>query len=372
MISKKLKVRSILNALTYLLVNRDVEIVTASSDILSVLPGRIDTPEAARMIAEVFEMTAAIRSDVASPFRHWTLSAHEVERVSPYWGDISDTLLDRHGLNENIHTFLVLRHLDQRKDHIHPLWCRVGMDGSLVRDTMRDCGITQAVCREVEAKYGPKQLESSVPQVRSRAPKPGRNRPRTDRAKGGTRKRGGTPAMDSAQLSLDQVWPSEGEMLSYAEFCDRLGKAGIDILLNKGGRTVGVSYSIDGQKWKASSLGERYQWASIEPHIRRDVDAASISAAGRVRATVESKPPLPPPKVGVWSGPQNMPSKPAGMPGKALLTLVEDAYARNETIYQRERSRAQREKARPIAGPRDRGMPVPGRGNRGLHKRPHR
>jgi hypothetical protein len=372
MISKKLKVRSIVDALTYLLVNRDVEIVAASGDIMSVLPGRIDTPDAARMIAEVFEMTASLRPDVGSPFRHWTLSAHEVESVSPYWGDISDTLLDRHGLNENIHTFLVLRHLDQRKDHIHPLWCRVGMDGSLIRDTMRDCGITQAVCREVEAKYGPKQLESSVPQVRSRAPKPGGNRPRPDRAKGGTRRRGGTPAMDSARCSLDQVWPKEGELLSYAEFCDRLGKAGIDILLNKGGRTVGVSYSIEGQKWKASSLGERYQWASIEPHIRRDVDAASMSAASRVRATVESKSPLPPPKGGVWSGPRNMPLKPVGLPGKALLALVEDAYAGQETIYQRERSRTLREKARPYPRPRDHGMPIPGSGYRDRHKRPVR
>ncbi len=372
MISKKLKVRSILNALTYLLVNRRVEIVSASGDILSVLPDRINTPEAARMITEVFEMAAALRPDVASPFRHWSVSAHEVERVSPYWGDISDTLLERHGLSESLHTFLVLRHLDQPHDHIHPLWCRVGVDGSLIRDTMRDCGITQVVCREVEAKYGPIQLQSSVRPMKPRAPRPERNTPKPNKAKGEIRKRGKTPAMDSARCSLDQVWPREGEVLSYAEFCDRLGKAGIDILLNKGGRTVGVSYAIHGQKWKASSLGEHYQWASIAPHIRRDVDAASMAAASRVGTTVEQKPPLPSPKVGVWSSPQNIPSMLVGLRGKALLTLVEDAYARQETIYQRERSRTNREKAKPFAGPRDRGMPVPGRGNRGLHKRPHR
>lgn len=372
MISTKIKVRGLFETITYLIVGRGFEIVAMSSDVRDALlllpPGG---PELAKALAEILSINTYLRPEVPSPFRHWSLSAPNGVDNSANWEVHTKMLLAEHGVEPDTHSFIAIRHLDQSTDHIHPVYCRISHAGALVRDSWRDCGISQKVCRTIEEQYGMPTLTSSVAEKKPTVRKPKKG-PRTTRSESEMQKRGVPSKKVQAVQALDAAWPKEGEVLTYAGFCEQLAEAGIEIILNRRGTSVGVTYLIHGHPWKSSTLGDRYQWRGIEPHILRAVSGDDAEAAGRnyvPKATTSVFLPTPPP-------PQiPAPKKRSGLPNLPtpinLLSLVEDAYERT-TIFQREAERNRKEGGFRTVGPRDRGVPwVGGRpGHRGYPRHP--
>lgn len=365
MISKKIKVRSLEKALFYLLVGRNAEIVDASPDILALLPPTIDTPDCVKYLAELLSVNCDLRPDVVSPFRHWSLAIGNSESVDGKWKDINDEFISAHGLERDKHSFLTIRHLDQGHDHVHPVFCRVGNDGSLLRDVFRDCAISQAVCRRVEKKYGLRELTSSVPEVIPVGPGRAGKGPRKTRSEKEMEDRRLPTKKELARARLDALWPVEGSPLFYSDFSERLAADGIDVLLNKKGDTVGVSYCIEGEKWKACTLGEKYQWKELKPHIRSIQDHDSAVAAERKAPGSKSFD-----AALSFSRPREMPSipmrpkSPKVVPSVNLLALLEEAYESQGSLYQREEQRRAREGSIRAIGPKDRGIPFPGGGPR--------
>lgn len=370
MISKKIKVRGLLETLSYLIVGRKFEIVAMSSDVRDALPLLPpDGPELANALTEILSFNTTLRPEVPSPYRHWSLSAPKGTDNSSNWETHSLMLLAAHGVLPDTHSFITIRHLDQSADHVHPVFCRISHDGALVRDALRDCGISQKTCRTIEEQYGMPSLTSSVAERKPsvRVPK---KAPRTSRSDKEMQNRGVPTKKSQAVAALESAWPKEGEVLTYAGFCEQLAEAGIQIALNKRGTRVGVTYMIHGQTWKASTLGDRYQWRGIEPHILRAVGGDDAEAAMRPHALgVTTSASLP----AILPHPNPTQKRPTSTPRITipinLLSLVEDAYERT-TIYQREADRSRKERGYEPVGPKDRGIPrVGGRpGHRGTHR----
>lgn len=367
MISTKIGVHSILGMLQYLMIGRQFEIVCLSPDLEKGLSRPIsDIPETELVsyFAEALSFMTKFRPEVPKPIRHWSLSVPDGIENSQNWKSQADMLFKAHGVQAEKHTYLAIRHLDQARDHIHPIFCRIGLDGSLIRDTWRDCGISQQVCRDIETQYGMPLLTSSVEPKKPATPKP-KTKPRATRAESEMTKLGVTSKKQQAIHRLESVWPKDGEVITYAGFVAQLEEAGIDVLLNKRGVSVGVSYRIGDQVWKSSTLGERYQWRGIEPHILRRVDGNDAEAAMRTLPPPETAsvslakhntvPPIEPLKT------RNPPSRTVIAPSINVLALVGDAYDR-QTIYQREAARTRKEGARPLVSSKDRGVPIPRRG----------
>jgi hypothetical protein len=377
MISKKIKVSSILGMLEYLILGRQFELVCLSPDLAKVLPrpiSEIPETELVSILAEALSFMADLRPDVPSPIRHWSLSAQEGIENSQHWKSQAEMMFEAHGVQAEKHTYLAIRHLDQARDHIHPIFCRIGLDGSLIRDTWRDCGISQQVCRDIETQYGMPLLASSVEPAKPATPK-SKKKPRAARPESEMATRGVPPKKQQAIQCLESAWPKDDEVITYARFVVRLEEAGIDVLLNKRGASVGVSYRIGDQVWKSSTLGERYQWRGIEPHILRRVDGNDAEAAMRTVPVSETKPVLPAKPNHVHEiKPLKAPNSPLRgvvAPSIDVLALVGAAYD-HQTIYQREAARNRKEGARPLISSRDRGVPIPNRGfgHRGWPGRP--
>lgn len=211
MISKKILVNTISETLNYLLVGRGFEVVSASPDILGSLPPNLGSPAGVKVLTELFEVALSLRPEVESPFRHWSLATQPKEPIGAHWEDISQEFYGAHGVRQDLHSFLTIRHLDRPHDHIHSLFCRVGSDGSLLRDTLRDCAISQMVCRTIEKRYGLEQLESSVPEKMPPDMDKQLHPPRLTRAEREMQKRGVLTHKEIARSRLDTAWPSEGE-----------------------------------------------------------------------------------------------------------------------------------------------------------------
>lgn len=342
----------------YLITGRQMRIVGGDPRSLSCLcpPPSLDT--LAGLLADSFEQTRRLRPEVPSPFRHLVFGVDRGESLE--WSEVIPTIMAAHGLDSVRHRYLAVQHFDRDFEHIHFVLCRVGTDGSLVRDRLRDCALSQHACRVIEKEYGLRPLKSSVSleEMKTlRRPKSRSKRP--TRGEHEIHNRGELTRKEVAYRRLKEAWPSPGETISFEDFAKRLNRSGIEIQINKRGSRVGITYCFDGdQTWKASELGQDVLWSSLSPHISaqvipEDIDhIRSIRPATRPSADdnpalpANPKPPIPSP--GMPAAQARLPHHPAPTtPAINLLDLLDTAYA---TL-----SRSQTEAARR----RTSGAPIP-------------
>lgn len=371
MIAKKIRVKNVEKGVAYLLVDRKVEVICASPDILEILPPDLSSPDCARILAAALQANLVLRPEVRVPFRHYSFSAAPEDQIENRWADFGAKVGQSHGCVDGVHSYIFLRHLDRPHDHGHWFECRVGTDGSLLRDLFRDLAREQALCRRAEIEYGLRPLMSSIPELPTQADRKKPKRPRApNRAEREIAQRQPTKK-ELARSELDQVWPAPGELVSYAEFCERLQARGIDIILNRKGASVGVSYSVDGEKWKASTLGDAYQWAAIEAHLLPEVDNRSAELATRKAVTPPVLPPPLPPSQPATTKPEALKSKRRDATPLNLLQLLERAHEQPATVYQREERRRNREDFARVAAGGQHAYPANG-GGRGSSPSRHR
>jgi len=286
------------------------------------------------------------------------------------WKRVAMEMLVAHGVDLAMHEFIVLRHLDRPHDHIHVIWCRIGDDGSLIRDRLGDGALAQEVCRNMEIYFGLRRLVSSIegfpPSVTSSGE---RKRKRPSRAVYEMRKRGVVPEVDHFCARLDAAWPKDGEILPFRSLVERWEEAGIRLEVTKKGPRVGLLYEVDGKRKKASDLGEKYKWTSLSLHISGDISAEDLLAIRSIRPTpkVRSFAPRPEPPVQEFAHPSPKPLPDAPVTaGKQpalvkapktpiipdLLSLVEDAYARFSRSTQEERRARVSARPAPLTGSR--------------------
>lgn len=261
MISKKIPCDDISASVWYVLFNRGGAKLILGSYGMEFCPTPHTHPEAIQFLTAKLTQHDQLRPEVLSKWRHWSLSAEPDAGLSDAnWGQIAFDFLDHHQINLDKNQVMAVLHHDQSVDHLHILWSRIGVDGSLARDVFRDCGISQKACRKIEKKYGLQELLSSVPETKV-GRSPPEQKPKKSRKAAEVRMndRGGKSVAQQFREQVGSVWPRAGEILYWVDFVERLRSSGIEVETNRRGDTVGLAYRWNGHYRKASDLGDEYK-----------------------------------------------------------------------------------------------------------------
>lgn len=322
----------------YLMTDRQMRIVGGDPRTMSCLFPYPDMARLAKILADSFEQTRALRPEVPSPYRHKVFGIARGETLE--WSEVVPTIKAVHGIDDVRHRYLAVQHLDRDFEHIHFFSLRVGTDGSLLRDQLRDCALSQSACRLIEQEFGLRALKSSVSLNEMKTLRRPESRPkRPSRGEHEIHQRGELTRKELAYRRLLEVWPSPGEVLSFEAFTARLKASGIEIQTNKRGSRVGLTYCFGGTEvWKASDLGRDVQWSALSPHIAAQIAPEDIDCIRSIRSVpspaapensaLPDKPRAPrstpyPPTVPVECPPTPRPKPPA----VDLLALLDAAYA---------------------------------------------
>ena len=317
----------------YVLEGRYATIEYCSPRILANLPHRPDTALGVVQIVTMLAKNTEIRTRVPRPFRHIVISIPPGEQLGDNWRKVIEAILRAHGVDPKLHDFLAIRHHDKPHEHVHIMWCRIGSDGSLLRDHMRDGAITQQVCHRMEKLFNLRRLNSSIPEDRlpfsSTAP---RKRKRPSRAEWELTARGVIPKKEMFRNRIRSVWPAAGEIRSFQDLTSRWEKEGIQVELCRKGSRVGMVYVVDGERKKASELGKEFQWGALEPHISRDITNGDISSIRSIRPRTKTVGPTATPIHDVdLAPPSSQVPKPARNTAKPLIEV--DLLASMELAY---------------------------------------
>jgi len=217
MIAQPVRCTSLQGALSYLLDGRDAAVILASSAVAAWLPIEVTTAASVKVITARLGQNSALRPDVARPFRHLVLSIKRDETLGDEWVNAAVNMLKAHGIDPSKHDFIVIRHFDKDHEHIHIIWCRVGSDGTLLRDHLRDGAICQTVCRAMEKKFGLLELQSSISESPPSTAQKRVRRKRPTRPEFEMAKRGVTSDKEKFRQRLEEAWPAPHEVLYFAD-----------------------------------------------------------------------------------------------------------------------------------------------------------
>ncbi len=333
-------------AIQYALKGRKATIVLLSPRILASLPADPASLSGARLVADYLAKNRVLRIRVPNPYRHLAISVPPGEDLGARWEAVVKYMLLAHGVDLSKHDYIAIQHQDRPHDHIHLFWCRIGLDGSLIRDRLGDGAVTQKVCRQMEVKYGLRRLQSSISELPGTVTSSGaRKRKRPTRAEFEMTKRGVIPEKEQFRTRLTEAWPGPNEVISFEALTKTWMDCGIRIEVCRKGNRVGVVYEIDGQRKKASELGKQFQWQALSPHISTDITTGDIAAIRSIRPgkkrdnlapmsermPEQSAIPLAVPE------PSQLRKKP--LVEVNLLALMEDTYARFSAATREERRR---------------------------------
>lgn len=225
-----------------------------------------------RALAAEFALSRQARPEVKRPVWHTSLSLPPGESIDgDRWAALAADFMEGMGLSD--HQYVVVRHHDTDKDHVHIIASRIALDGKLYQgrfDAKRAIEMTQ----QLEVAHGltrTKGLEDGpAPQSR-----PTQNElEQSDRT-------GEAPVRMRLQEIIDAAL--DGEPRTVIAFIDQMEAAGVTAVPNVAstGKMNGFSFQLDGVAFKASQLGKAYGWKSLQERgieYEQERDGAELGA----------------------------------------------------------------------------------------------
>lgn len=209
----------------------------------------------ARELAQEFGAVRRLRPEIEKPVWHCSLSLPPGEKLDDeQWSTIAQDFLQRMGFNLATTPWVIARHRDTDKDHIHIVDSRIGLDGQVWAgewDVHRAIQATQ----ELEKVYG---LTLTPGLGEGRAQKQ-----LTDSEINMAVRTGTEPPRQKLQKMLDEAMTDKPTAVELAE---RLQAAGVAVRANiaSTGKMSGFSFELDGIPFKASDLGKKYTWGNMQ------------------------------------------------------------------------------------------------------------
>lgn len=217
-------------------------------------------------LTQEFTQTRNIRAEVDKPVWHTSLSlTPEEEKLGPEkWKEIAENYLEKMGFDLANNQYVVVRHNDTEKDHIHIVANRVGLNGEVWGGEWEALKSID-VCQTLEKQHGLTQTK-------------GLNRKAAADVK--------TPTQEEIEMSLrqqsrpprmvlqDTISEALADKPDTASFLERLEVAGVAVSFNKAttGRISGVSFGYAGVYFKGSQLGKKFGWNKISEVINYEQD----------------------------------------------------------------------------------------------------
>ncbi|WP_409243941.1 relaxase/mobilization nuclease domain-containing protein [Enterobacter hormaechei] len=224
-----------------------------------VIGGNMTGSSVAELISE-FESSKQLRPDVAKPVWHNSLRLPKGEALSArQWAAFADDYMTWMGFTET-HLRCYILHDDADGQHIHIIASRINMVGGKLYLGKNENLISTRIISELERIHGLTETTlatSSRPQAKR---KPSRNELMMA-------ERTAVPCTKSQlQTLIDNVLTHRPDLLT---FIDMLEQKGVTCKPNiaSTGKMNGFSFQYQGIAFKASQLGKKYGWSSLQTQI---------------------------------------------------------------------------------------------------------
>lgn len=208
--------------------------------------------ETPREFAQEFGAIRAYRPNLTKAVCHVSISLRPQESLTDQqWQEVAEEYLFKMGFTDN--QYLVAKHTDTNRQHIHIVVNRIGMEGQVVSDS-HDYRRQEEIMRQLEHKYGlqPTPNSKSV----------GRKALTRGELEKALRTQKPPPKM-LLQNMLDKYLQLP---ITVTELTTQLAQNGVEVKLNQAstGRISGISFALDGLAFKGSSLGKAYTWNNLQ------------------------------------------------------------------------------------------------------------
>lgn len=224
-----------------------------------IIGGNMTGSTAAELISE-FEGTRLLRPGVAKPVWHNSLRLPKGETLSVrQWAAFADDYMTRMGFTET-HLRCYIMHDDSDGQHIHIIANRINMVGGKLYLGKNENLISTRIISELEKAHKLTQTTSAISSHSQEKRKPSRNELMMA-------ERTTTPCPRSTLQSLiDNALTGRPDLLT---FITMLEKEGVNCKPNiaSTGKMNGFSFQYQGIAFKASQLGKKYSWSSLQTLI---------------------------------------------------------------------------------------------------------
>lgn len=224
-----------------------------------VIGGNMTGSTAAELISE-FEGTRLLRPNVTKPVWHNSLRLPKGETLSVrQWAAFADDYMTRMGFTDT-HLHCYILHDDTDGQHIHILASRIDIaDGKLYLGKNENL-ISTRIISELEKVHKLTQTTPATGSQRQEKRKPSRNELMMA-------ERTTTPCPKSTLQSLiDNVLTGRPDLLTFIDMLERKGVTCKPNIASTG-KMNGFSFQYQGIAFKASQLGKKYGWSSLQTLI---------------------------------------------------------------------------------------------------------
>ncbi|HIF9439694.1 TPA: relaxase/mobilization nuclease domain-containing protein [Photobacterium damselae] len=241
----------------------------------------------AKTLSREFSFSRSLRSDIKNPVWHCSLSLPKGDSIDvATWDRLSNRFLQEMGVDTGNHQFIVVKHHDTDKEHVHIVMSRISLDSQLWHgrnDVMHAIEATQILEKEFGLTLTPGyfELNEKSNKVKRKISKKDPKPKETQMAA----RTGEAPKRLLLQQIIDEATKGKTDVFSFIE---RLECAGVTVRPNvaKTGRLNGFSFEYQGIPFKGSDLGDDYKW-SKDSKLKQNVLYEQIRDSEKLIAEAE-------------------------------------------------------------------------------------
>ena len=224
-----------------------------------IIGGNMTGSTAAELISE-FEGTRLLRPGVAKPVWHNSLRLPKGETLSVrQWAAFADDYMTRMGFTET-HLRCYIMHDDSDGQHIHIIANRINMVGGKLYLGKNENLISTRIISELEKVHKLTQTTSAISSHSQEKRKPSRNELMMA-------ERTTTPCPRSTLQSLiDNALTGRPDLLTFIAMLEKVDVSCKPNIASTG-KMNGFSFQYQGIAFKASQLGKKYSWSSLQTLI---------------------------------------------------------------------------------------------------------
>lgn len=233
-----------------------------------------------RELATEFGLSWQARSGITKPVWHTSLSLPPGEHLTAErWNSVITAFIEEMGLEQN--QYIAVRHQDTDLDHVHIIASRIDLTGKVWAGQWEAKRAIEAT-QKIEKSHGLTVTRGLIGPDDDAVIEHQRQ-PKKNELERSIRT-GEAPARMKLQEIIDTALDGAPDGMSIFAFMDRIEAAGVSIRANvaKTGKMNGFSFEIDGVAFKASQLGKKYGWGSLQKRgITYEQDSQSAELIDR-------------------------------------------------------------------------------------------
>lgn len=241
----------------------------------------------AKSLSREFSFSRSLRPDAKNPVWHCSLSLPQGDSIDVgTWDRLSNRFLQEMGVDTGNHQFIVVKHHDTDKEHVHIVMSRIGLDSQLWHgrnDVMHAIEATQTL--EIEfgltLTAGYFEQDANGKNVKRKI---GKKEPKPQEIQMAARTGKGIKRLVLQQI-IDEATRDKTNVFSFIE---QLECAGVTVRPNvaKTGRLNGFSFEYQGIPFKGADLGDDYKW-SKNSKLKQNVTYEQTRDSERLIAETE-------------------------------------------------------------------------------------